>query len=222
VLVWGSAGKSNVIGDAGMQNCNVCGQTRSFYYIVNYTMRHIWYLIRWTSGRKYLQLCTTCHNGLPVEQSEIEAKNLTGEKAKNHIPFFDRMGWAIGLGVIALFIVFAGIAGNADKKEEAVLIAAPKAGDIYTINVEKFVGGDQMESNSVGGDYGAFRVAEVKGATVVLEVPKLIFSRAGGVRKDIGSGKTMQSDYYEGTMEVAISDMSKYIQDGAVYDIDRK
>jgi hypothetical protein len=222
MLIWGSSGKSNTIGDAGTRNCNVCGQTRPFYYMVTYTVRHIWYLIRWTTGRKYFQLCSTCHNGLPVEQSEIEAKNLTGEKAKNHIPFFDRMGWAIGLGVIALLVVFAGIAGNADKKEEALMIAAPKAGDIYTVNVEKFVGGDQMESNSVGGDYGAFRVAEVKGDIVVLDVPKLVFSRAGGVRKDISNGKAAANDYYDGKMDVPVTAMVQFAKDGAINDIDRK
>jgi hypothetical protein len=222
MLVWGSAGKSNVIGDAGARNCNVCGQTRPFYYMVTYTMRHIWYLIRWTTGRKYFQLCSTCHNGLPVEQSEIDAKNLTGEKAKSHIPFFDRWGWAIGLGILAALVVFASIAGNADKKEEAGMIAAPKTGDIYTINVEKFVGGGAGDTNSIGGDYGAFRVSGVKGNAVVLDAPKLVFSRAGGVRKDISSGKVYQSDYYDGALEVSIADMVRYAKQGAVYDIDRK
>jgi hypothetical protein len=222
MLIWGSSGKSNTIGDAGTRNCNVCGQTQPFYYMVTYTVRHIWYLIRWTTGRKYYQLCSICHNGLPVEQSEIEAKNLTGEKAKNHIPFFDRMGWAIGLGVIGLIFVFAIIAGNADKKEEALMIAAPKAGDVYTINVEKFVGGDALKSNSIGGDYGAFRVADVKGDTVVLDVPKLVFSRTSGVSKAIRDGNAMADDYYDGKMDVTIRAMVQYAKDGAIYDIDRK
>ncbi len=222
MLVWGSAGKSNIIGDAGMRNCNVCGQTRSFYYMMNYTMRHIWYLIRWSTGSKYYQLCSTCHNGLPVEKSEIDAKNLTGEKAKSHIPFFDRWGWAIALAGLGMFVVFAVIAGNADKKEEALMIAAPKAGDVYTINVEKFVGGSQMQSDSIGGDYGAFRVAEVKGEAVVLDAPKLVFSRPSGVSKDIRNGKTLEADYYDGTLEVPVADMAKYFKDGAINDIDRK
>jgi hypothetical protein len=78
-----------------------------------------------------------------------------------------------------------------------------------------------MQSNSIGGDYGAFRVAEVKGSAVILDAPKLVFSRTSGVRKDISSGKTAQADYYEGTLEVPIVDMTRYFKDGAINDIDR-
>lgn len=223
MLIWGSSGKSNIIGDAGAQHCNVCGTTKPFYYMVIYKVRHLWYLIRWSSDSKYYQICSTCQNGLPVELSQIEARNPTGEKAKHPIPFFDRFGWAIGLAVIGLFFTFVIAAGNADKKEEALQIAAPKTGDIYTIDVDKFFVSEGAEdSGSIGGDYGAFRVAEVKGGNIVLDVPKMVFNRAGGVRKDISNGKVLQSDYYDGKIEVPVAAMEQYAKDGAIYDIDRK
>ncbi|MEQ1550180.1 hypothetical protein [Sphingorhabdus sp.] len=222
MLIWGSQGKSRQLGDAGTQHCNVCGATRTFSYLLHYKVRHIWYLIRWSSGRQYLKLCSTCGNGFPVEQADVDAHNLTGEKQANHIPFFDRLGWLVALGVIALFVIFAGIAGNADKKEEAEMISAPKVGDIYTVDVEKLLPNEALEKGSIGGDYGAFRVAEIEGDKVVLDAPKLVYSRASGVRKDISAGETETSDYYEGQMDITVKQLTDLQKAGGIYDIDRR
>jgi hypothetical protein len=221
MLIWGSHGKSKQVGDAGTQHCNVCGATQPFSYHLQYKVHHIWYLIRWATGRQYSKLCSTCGNGFPAEQTDVDAHNLTGEKQANHIPFFDRLGWLVALGAIALLVVFAGIAGNADKKEEAAMVATPKVGDIYTVNVEKLFPKGEIEKGSIGGDYGAFRVAKVEGSTLVLDAPKLVYSRAGGVRKDISAGKTAAADYYDGQMEITVQQLAGLQKDGGIYDIDR-
>jgi hypothetical protein len=220
MLIWGSGGKSQMAGDAGMRHCNVCGETRPFKYQVNYTMRHIWYLFRWATGRTYYQICSVCRNGLPVEKAEIDAKNLTGEKRKDPVPFFDRFGWAIGLGAVALFLVFAVVAGNADKADDAALIAAPRVGDIYTVNVEKF-GDIAQDEGSLGGDYGAFRVAAVTGQTVTLDMPKIIYNRVKGVNKDIRGGDVRQNAYYDGQVQVPLAQMKALHSSSAIVDVDR-
>jgi hypothetical protein len=220
MLVWGSGGKSQLAGDAGVQHCNVCGEKRPFRYQVNYTLRHIWYLIRWSTGRTYYRICTVCRNGLPVDKAEIDARNLTGEKQKDPIPLFDRFGWAMAIGGIALFLVFAVIAGNANTAEDATIVAAPQVGDIYTVDVEKF-GGLAPGSGSLGGDYGAFRVAAISGQIVTLDVPKIIFNRPSGVSKDIRNGAVKASDYYDGQIQVPLSELKQLHSKRAITDVDR-
>lgn len=221
MLIWGSAGKSSVIGDAGMKNCNVCGQSRPFQYAVNYTMRHIWYLIRWSTGRTYSQFCTTCNHGLPADKVQIDAQNLTGEKRADPIPFFDRMGWAIGLGVLALLVVSIGAVGAADDKEDAKMVAAPMVGDLYTVNVDKFLPKEALPSDSIGGDFGVFRVAAVKDGQVTLDVPKIVYSRLKGVHRDISSDQVKQAEYYDGQMTQPVSSLIKSHNDGAINNVDR-
>ncbi len=221
MLIWGSGGKTSVMGDAGMQNCNVCGQARPFKYMVSYTVRHIWYLIRWSTGRTYTQTCTVCNYGLPVEKTAIDAKNLTGQKLPDAIPFFDRMGWAIGLGVLALLITAIGISATADSAEDAKLIAAPKPGDLYTVNVEKFLPEGAVSSDSIGGEYGVFRVAIVKDGQVTLDVPKMVYSRLKGVHRDIREGSVKNASYYEGQMAVPVSALITYQKDNTINDVDR-
>jgi hypothetical protein len=220
MLVWGSGGKSQLAGDAGMRQCHVCGQTRPFQYQVNYVVRHIWYLIRWSTGRTYFQICTVCRNGLPADKAEMDARNLTGQKQKDPIPVFDRFGWAMALGGIALFLVFAVIAGNSANKEAATIVAAPKVGDIYTIDVDK-LGGMPEGTGSLGGDYGAFRVSSVSGDSITLDMPKLIYNRAGGVRKDISRGATASADYYDGQMQLPLAKVKQMHQDRTIRDVDR-
>ncbi len=222
MLVWGSAGKSSVVGDAGIKNCNVCGQNRPFQYVVNYTMRHVWYLIRWSTGRTYSQFCTVCNYGLPAEKAHIDAQNLTGDKRPDPIPFFDRMGWAIGLGVLALFVVMIVIAGNAGNKEDAKMVAAPKVGDLYTVDVDKFLPKEALSSDSIGGDFGVFRVAEVKDGQVTLDVPKVIYSRLKGVHRDISSGEVKEAGYYDGQMLQPVDSLMKFQQNGTINDVDRE
>jgi hypothetical protein len=221
MLIWGSQGKSQPIGDAGTQHCNVCGTTKPFFYLMQYKMHHIWYLIRWSTGRQYSKLCSTCGNGFPAEQADVDGHNLTGQKQANHIPFFDRLGWLVALGAIAVLVVFAGIAGNADKKEEAAMVAMPKVGDIYTVNVEKLFPKEALDKGSFGGDFGAFRVAKVEGDKVLLDIPRLVYSRAGGVRKDISAGKTAAIEYYEGQMDINVQKLAELQKDGGISDIDR-
>jgi hypothetical protein len=221
MLIWGSAGKSRDIRDAGMKQCNVCGQNRPFKYSVNYTMRHLWYLLRWSTGRNYTQYCTICGYGLPVDEAQINAHNLTGEKVKNPIPFFDRLGWAVCLGVIALSLTSGVMMVRADNKEDAKFIAAPKIGDLYTIDVDRFLPKDALSNNSFGGDYGVFRVAQINGGQIVLDLPKVIYSRIGGPQDDIRDGKAKDAGYYDGQMTQPVSAMIGYQKDDIIRDVDR-
>jgi hypothetical protein len=48
-----------------------------------------------------------------------------------------------------------------------------------------------------------------------------VYSRAGGVRKDISAGKTAAADYYDGQMEITVQQLAGLQKDGGIYDIDR-
>lgn len=221
MLVWGSSGKSRHAGDAPQQHCNVCGTPRPFFYQVNYTMRHVWYLFRWVTGRKYFQICASCQNGLPVQLEEINVGNLTGEKTKDPIPVFDRFGWVLGLSIVGVFAIYASIQGNVDDQEERIMLSTPIVGDVYTINTGKFLGSSINQSISLNSDFGAFRVSAVQGEDVILDIPKIVYSRYSGVARDIGDGKTESKTYYKGQIRQSISQLIKLKSDGAITDVDR-
>ena len=220
MLIWGSSGKMVEAGDGGTAYCDVCKEQRSFTNFASYKVRHIWYVIRWATGLQYHRRCATCHNLYDIP-APVQTDSLSGEavKPKSPVPFFDRWGWAIAMGAIALFIGFAIIASNQDKAEEKLLVAAPQAGDLYQIAVDRFL--PETESQSVGSDYGVVRVDRVEGDNVTLSLPRIVYSRAKGARRDISNGKARADSYYEGTVQMPLAMLKKHHDDGAISDVVR-
>lgn len=220
MLVWGSKGKIVHAGDAGNRFCPVCKENRHFGYILSYKMHHIWFLIRWASGKSYSTVCDICHCVFPSDPPEANDAGISGgAKARSPIPVFDRWGWAFALGAIAVFIVMAIIAGNADKAGEAKMVAAPVVGDLYTVDIEQFVGKDPSAPSRT--EYGIFRVSKVSDGKVVLDVPKMVTNKMSGTYSEITSGKARNADYYEGQIQMNLSDLIASQKGGAIRDVDR-
>ncbi|MFC4293050.1 hypothetical protein ACFOWX_11555 [Sphingorhabdus arenilitoris] len=220
MLIWGSKGKMVAAGDGGTQYCDVCKEQRSFTHFASYKMRHIWFVIRWATGLQYHRRCATCHN-LYDMPAPVQTDGLSGEavKSKSPVPFFDRWGWAIAAGAIVLFIASAVVTGNREKAEEKLLIAAPKAGDIYQVAVDRFI--PEAESQSLGSDYGVVRVERVDGDRVTLSLPRTVYNRAKGARQDISSGQARSDTYYEGTIEMPLATLKARHDDGAISNVVR-
>lgn len=220
MLIWGSHGKTVEAGDAGVRACPVCKENRHFRYVLTYKVRHIWYLVRWASGKSYSTVCSVCNCVFPSDPPVIEDAGISGgQKPKNPIPVFDRWGWAMALGAIALFLGFAVVAGNADKAKEAKMAAAPAIGDLYTVDVGKFIGPDPAAP--LRKEYGIFRVASVSGDKVVLDVPKMVTNKMSGTYSEISSGKVRDASYYDGQMQTTVSGVVAAQKDGAIRGIDR-
>jgi hypothetical protein len=220
MLVWGSQGKLVEAGDAGNRACAVCKENRHFRYVLSYTLRHIWYLLRWSTGKSYSVICDTCNCAFPADPPEVSDAGVSGGgKAKSPIPAFDRWGWAFALGVIAVLIVIAGISGNADKAQEAKMIAAPKVGDLYTVEMEKFEGG--TSATSIGNNYGIVRISAISGDAVIFQLPKMVTNKMSGTYGDISGGKARSDDYYNGSLDKTVAELTALQSAGAIRDIDR-
>lgn len=222
MLVWGSGGKLVPAGDGGTAYCDVCKEERSFTNFVSYTLRHVWYLIRWSTGVKHHRRCGTCHNMFDMAgQPPAATDPLSGEavKTKSPIPAFDRWGWAFALGAIAVLIGIGVIVGNQDKADEAVLVAAPQQGDLYEVAVDRFL--PEAESQSVGSDYGVFRVERVSGDTVTLALPRVVYSRLSGSSDAIRDGEARSDAYYDGTIDMPLATIQARHADGSIRDVVR-
>lgn len=220
MLIWGSGGKMVATGEGATAYCDLCKERRSFTYFASYTVRHIWYLIRWSTGLRWHRRCGTCHNMFDMDPPTA-TDLLSGEpaKRKSPIPAFDRWGWAFALGALALLIGFGAIASNQDKAEEAELVANPQRGDLYEVAVDRFLPG--AESQSVGSDYGVFRVERVSGGTVTLALPRMVYSRMRGTSEDIRSGEARSDSYYEGTVDLPLSTIQARHAEGSIRDVVR-
>jgi hypothetical protein len=221
IFWWGSQGKSVDAGDAGAKHCDICKQTQPFHYRASYTLRHLWFVFRWSTNTQYAALCNVCGNGTIIPREQVEAPSISGEKKKSAIPSFDRWGWAMGLGGIATIGTLAGFAGQAENTADAKFVAAPKIGDLYLINVDRLFP-DSPDKGSLGGDYGVFRVSGITGQQVAIDTPKLVFNKRRGATDDIFDGDAKKTDYYEGSIVKSVSDLKTLHESGAISDVTRE
>jgi hypothetical protein len=194
MLIWGSSGKAVDAGDAGTHYCEVCKEQRSFRYLVTYTMRHIWYVIRWSTGEKWYQTCQVCNNNFNSEAPAAPSAGIDdGKKPKSPIPRFDRWGWAFALGAIALFVVFAVVTGNAEDEADATII---------------------------NNNYGIVRVSAVDAKGVTLDLPKMIWSRPSKLSREI-DGDAKLDGYYNERIQMSVADLVALDKKGVIDNVER-
>ncbi|MEQ1725431.1 MAG: hypothetical protein ABL882_05855 [Sphingopyxis sp.] len=226
-FAWGSAGKSVFAGPAGQGQCGVCNAERNFSHYITYVMRHLWYIIRWPTGTKYLRVCDHCGNGQDIGKAGFDAERTAGlgPEAKalgSPIPFLDRFGWAIAIGTIALLIGIVAIVGSREDAADTLLVDAPRAGDLYVVNMQQMF--PDVPSSSVGADYGVLRVAAVTAAGVKLDLPQMVSSRISGAQKDVdgrGPQNPHTDAYYDGQVEMPLSELRSRNASGAIDDVVR-
>jgi hypothetical protein len=220
MIIWGSSGKAVDAGEAGTHYCEVCKEQRSFRYLVTYTMRHIWYLVRWSTGQKWFRTCQVCNNNFNSEAPVAPSAGIDeGKKPKSPIPAFDRWGWAFALGAFTLLVVFAVITGNAEDEADAKLLAAPKVGDRYVVKIEKFLGEPKSET-IINNNYGIVRVSAVDANGVTLDLPKMIWSRPSKLSREIDSDAKLDS-YYNERIEMSVADLVALDKKGVIDNVER-
>ena len=220
MIIWGSSGKAVDAGDAGSHYCEVCKEQRSFRYMLTYKVHHIWYLLRWPTSQKYFRTCQVCNNSFDsTAPVAVSAGIDDGVKTKHPIPFFDRWGWAVGLGVLSAFIGMVMITANIEKAADAKLVADPKAGDRYIVKIEKFVG--EVNGNSpLDTNYGIVRVASINGDVVVFDLPRMVWTKSSKLRSEIYQ-QALQNTYYEGGIQIPKSALGQLEQQGVIEDVER-
>ena len=134
-IVYGWANKRRgIAGELEAGHCEGCGTSRGFRKRVTYKVRHISWLVRWVTERRYERVCETCGRG------EWISPKITQQGLKRPgIPIWDRYGWAGSLAAVALLLTTAFMADEADHRRYDALLAAPAAGDLYELDLAQVV-----------------------------------------------------------------------------------
>jgi hypothetical protein len=220
MIIWGASSKVVDAGEAGDQQCEVCKERRPFRYSLTYRMRHLYYLIRWSTGKQYHRTCQVCSNSFATEAPVFASAGVDdGRKPKSPIPLFDRWGWAFSLGAVALFVVYANFSVNAENAEDAKLLAAPQVGDRYVVKMEKFMGTSNSDS-PFKVNYGVVRVAAVDAKGVTLDLPKMLWSRSSKLSSEINE-EAKADGYYEGQAVKTVGDLIAYGEQRVIDNVER-
>jgi len=118
MLIWGSGSGVCIAGEAGMRECPVCGSAQRFDLSVSYGYAHIWYLFSWVTRRKYLCVCSRCHNGLVISRREFQQRVV-----KDPIPIMRRRGWVFIPIIIGIFVLL----GALQERRQAAVAAVTNA-----------------------------------------------------------------------------------------------
>jgi hypothetical protein len=220
MIIWGASSKTVEAGDAGNQHCDVCKERRPFRYVLSYRMRHLYYLIRWSTGKQYFRTCQVCSNSFATEAPVFASAGVDdGRKPKSPIPLFDRWGWAISLGAVALVLAFTLRSEDAENLEDAKMLAAPKVGDRYAVKIEKFMGTSNSDS-PFDVNYGVVRVAAVDAKGITLDLPRSLWSRSSKLVSEINDEAKADS-YYEGQTVKTAADLIALEKQNVIDDVER-
>ncbi len=212
MLIWGSRTESKDMGPVETKPCPTCEKERAFHLIAQYRLHHIWYLFKWVSQREYLQLCEVCRRGTAVEKaSPLMAK------AKSAIPTYHRYSWAIIPALIGA-MAMVGFAASGDRSaRNAELIAAPRSGDTYVVDMSKL-----LRDGDIKFRYGIMRINAVQGTSVELAMPKVTYNKLSAATKDLGDARQSGTDYFsEKTMRVPVADLKPLLDNGVIHNIRR-
>ena len=211
-ISWGSRGGWAEVGPAGLRHCAYCDKDSYFTRMVAYTVRHIYWIFRWVTGRTPYLVCGNCG----AEHADEEAHEAHKEVTKA-IPAFDRRGWLVGLGGIGALVATGSIAAASDHANDKVTLAAPHVGDIYEADLAKI-----MSRPDAPVMYSTLRVTKVEGSQVELEFGRKYYDDWRGVDRDVNAGEAGTEAYYGPEREkVSVSTLQTMFEDGTLHDVRR-
>jgi hypothetical protein len=211
-ISWGSHGELAQVGDSEIMNCSRCEADTNWSTMISYTVRHAYWLFRWTTDRTLYRMCGNC---LGIEYLEDQAVQPAAIKAA--IPFMDRRGWTIGAGIIASLFGLGTIAAAADSSENQALLQAPRAGDVYEVDMARML--DKPEAPVM---YSAMRVVDVKADSVEVEIANLYYDERRGVDRDVIERKTAYPGYYRPEhLKLDKASLKLMHANGVIFDVER-
>ena len=157
--------------------------------MLQYSVRHFWYVFRWVTGKQYAEVCHVCHRGAKMDARLVESR-----LAKSPIPFGARWSWAFLVALLAIALVFDVMDTSSRNTSREAYLAAPMAGDRYVVNVASLLKTPQSQTV-----YGVLRVRGVKGGSVEFDAPTFFYPRASGPEKDMREGKLDRPGYFSPT-----------------------
>ncbi len=211
-ISWGSHGALAQVGESEVMHCTGCGQDSYWSTMVSYTVRHVYWLFRWTSDRNYYRMCGNC-----LGTEHLDERQIPAPAVKAAIPFMDRRGWTIGAGIIASIFGLGSIAAAQDASENSAFVQAPRVGDIYEADIAQIV--EKPEKPRM---YSAMRVVDVRPEGVEVEIADLYYEDLRGVDRDLREGLAARPGYFRDDHIVFPAAALRQMQaDGVIIDVER-
>lgn len=211
-ISWGSSGALAQVGESEVMNCSRCDSDTNWSTMVSYTVRHVYWLFRWTTDRTLYRMCGNC---LGVEYLDDNA--VQPASVKQAIPFMDRRGWTIGAGIIASIFGLGSVAVAQDASQNQSFVQAPRTGDVYEVDLARIF--DNPEKPVM---YSAMRVVDVKPGAVEVEIADGFYDDLRGVQRDVREHRTSNPGYFRGErVEIQTAALNRMFAEGAILDVER-
>ena len=211
-IAWGSSTKVLQGPQLPDQPCEACGVPRAFRLVLQYRVQQFVYLFRWVTAKAYHKHCLVCGRSVPVDYAEAQRG-----RSKNPIPFFDRLGWAVGAGGLVALAVLGSVGAALDRQADEGLIASPHVNDIYEVNAARM-----SRTPEAAMMYTVLRVQRVTPQFVEFHPASTYYDTERGVERDIRSGAVNRSNYYSAeTGTLPLAELRRMHADGTIIDVIR-
>jgi hypothetical protein len=211
-ISWGSSSALAQVGDSEIMHCSRCQADTNWSTMIEYTVRHVYWLFRWTTDRTYYRMCGNC-----LGAEYLDEKVVRPEAVKAAIPFLDRRGWTIGAGAIASLFGLGSVAVAQDASQNQAFLQAPRTGDVYEVDLARML--DKPEKPVM---YSAMRVVAVQPDAVEVEVADLFYEDLRGVQRDVRERKTDYPGYYNPErLKIAKAELNRMQSEGVIVDVER-
>lgn len=157
--------------------------------------------------------CASCSAVIKRKQASEDVRN----KATSVVTpkALLKSSWGMSLLIVALigltYLVYA------ENKEDHAFVAAPQAGDVYTVKIAEFMR-DGSPSNY---PYGILKVAKVEGEKVSFIVASNTYGNLKSVRKSLSSEGNTSNFYSDVSIEFDVTGLKAKLDSGAIQNIDR-
>jgi hypothetical protein len=211
-ISWGAHSELAQVGESEILHCSRCEADTNWSTMIAYTVRHVYWLFRWTTDRTLYRMCGNCLGTEYLEDSAVQP-----DAVKAAIPFMDRRGWTIGAGIIASIFGLGTIAAAADSSQNQAFLQAPRAGDVYEVDLARIF--DKPERPVM---YSAMRVVDVKADAVEVEVADLFYDDLRGVQRDVRERKAFYPGYYRPErLKIDKAALNRMQSEGVIIDVER-
>ena len=212
MIVWGAKSEVANLGPDASRHCPTCEKERPFHVVLQYTVRHIWYVFKWVTGKQYATVCEVCQRG-----NKLDAKTVESRLTKPAIPFGKRWGWAFLAGMLAIAVVFGALDDSNRGRSREAYLAAPKPGDQYIVNVASFATAPSSKYL-----YGVLRVRAVNADSIEFDAPSFFYAGSSGPGKDIRNGKLDAPGYFTPTpITLSRTEIARIHKEHAIHSIER-
>ena len=101
MIFYGWRKKTVFLSNMDMQSCRRCNVPGSLKLFLNYTSVHLYWVFGVVTNRKYIAQCSACRVGDIIPKSDVAVLVSNSPVA---VPFMERWGLAVFLGLLALVI----------------------------------------------------------------------------------------------------------------------